>query len=154
MCAAVEPAGSRASARLRVLRGAFLPPPPTAKTRAHTGRSTPCVAYPGPCTLLPISAQRIVLNSEAHLAPPTMAEEYPCPLPCTLLHLSWHTLDAASTAAAAAADLGAAAQQPVASAVRAARVRCAQATARVPSARSCRAWRGPGVRSAQCQTLL
>jgi hypothetical protein len=34
-------------------------------------------------------AQRVILNSDAHITPPTMAEEFPIPLPCMLLHLTW-----------------------------------------------------------------
>lgn len=35
------------------------------------------------------STQRVVLNSEVSTAPPTMVDELPPPLPCTLLHLCW-----------------------------------------------------------------
>mmetsp|Transcript_20593 Transcript_20593/g.60825 ORF Transcript_20593/g.60825 Transcript_20593/m.60825 type:complete len:313 (+) Transcript_20593:64-1002(+) len=38
---------------------------------------------------LPSQLTRVVLNSKGHVLPPTLAEEFPPPLPCTLLHMCW-----------------------------------------------------------------
>lgn len=98
---------ARAAAARARARGGTESPVRRHAPRLTTAASLPRCAAPAPLSAV-AHAQRIVLNFDPHLTPPTLAEEYPLPLPCTLLHLCWCTLGVAAEATAGAADVRAA----------------------------------------------